>query len=196
MPDIVNNISCAVVCPITNPYENDPSCDTTKAGIEPNMWIIGYCQLDSVLTSDGYTLVKDIIPSTSQVVVACEFKENETSAVITGTLNDNDNAVEMDEIEAKGTVVGEDAFKFARQFKGKHVVIIMMRADGTPMVFGWDGGLKLREWKYETGKKVNDDFHGFSFKFDNKTKKTGLIIGDLDATDYPNGFEDLIAALS
>jgi hypothetical protein len=191
-----NTISCAVVCPIELPYEVSADCSTTKAGIEPNMWIIGYCQLASVLTSTGDANITDIIASVGEAVVAVQFKESETSAVITGTLNDNDNAVEMDEIEGKGTAVGVDAFKFARQFQNKEIVVIVERADGVPMCFGWNGGLKLREWKYETGKKPNDDFHGFSFKFDNKTKKTGLIISGLDPDDYPNGFEDLIAALS
>lgn len=190
-----NLINYDVVCPIVNPYEISASCDTTKAGIEPKMYIIGRSQLESITTATGDVSVTIITPDAAQTAVAATFKESESNLVVTGTLNDNDNAVESDELTAKGTAVGVNAFKFARQFKGKEVVVLSERSDGTFMCVGWDGGLKLREWKYQTGQKQNEDFHGFDFKFENKTRKGALIIVP-DATAYPGGMDDLIASLT
>ena len=191
----VTEINYDVVCPIENPYEIAANCDTTKAGIEPKMYIIGRSQLESITTATGDVSVTIITPDTAQTAVSATFKESESNLVITGTLNDNDNAVETDELTCKGTAVGVDAFKFMRQFKGKEVVAIVERSDNTFMCVGWDGGLKLREWKYQTGQKQNEDFHGFDLKFENKTRKGALIIAP-DVTEYPGGMDDLIASLT
>ena len=199
MSTIIASPGCSTVCPIDKSYLATANCNREQsAGAETKVYVWGYCQTETVTldtTAAVLDFIKNIELASGQTAVVFDLKEKSIGLTVEGGLNENYNLIEKDTLVGQGLNVDETGFRAVRQFKGKEVVVLVVRNDGIAMCAGWNGGLRLMKWKYDTGKDKQKDFHGFDFEFVNDTREGARIVKP-DVGLYPGGIDDLIASLT